>query len=169
MNPHGKVPVINDNGVVVWESHSILRYLAASYGRPSFWNDDAAARSSADRWMDWAQTSLQPAFLTGVFWGFFRTPPAQRDAVRVRQSIDLCAQYFLLLDRVLSERPLLAQDQLNLADIVIGTHLYRYFELDIDRPHLPNVETWYLRLRERPAYRENVMIPFDDLRGRLDY
>lgn len=47
MNPHGKVPVINDNGVVVWESHSILRYLAASYGRPSFWNDDAAARSSA--------------------------------------------------------------------------------------------------------------------------
>lgn len=92
MNPHGRIPVIDDDGTVVWESHSILRFLAARYGRPDFWSDDPGTRSDADRWMDWAQTSLQPAFLNGVFSGFFRTPPALRDAVRIEQSIALCAQ-----------------------------------------------------------------------------
>jgi glutathione S-transferase len=169
MNPHGRVPVINDNGVVIWESHSILRYLAARYGAADLWSDDAAARSQADSWMDWAQSSLQPAFLTGVFWGFYRTPPEQRDAVAVGQSIKLCAQHFQIFDQFLSKRQFLAQDKLSLADIPVGTHLYRYFELDIERPSLPNVENWYLRLKDRPAYVEHVMIPFDDLRGRLEY
>ena len=169
MNPHGKVPVINDDGLVIWESHSILRYLAARYGPADFWSDNPCIRSKTDSWMDWAQASLQPAFLTGVFWGFYRTPPEQRNAVSVRQSINLCTQYFLLLDQALSKRQFLAQDKLTLADIPVGTHLYRYFELDIERPSLPNVENWYSRLKERPAYREHVMIPFDELRGRLDY
>ncbi|MDF3835445.1 glutathione S-transferase [Cupriavidus basilensis] len=169
MNPHGKVPVIDDNGTVIWESHSILRYLAATYGSPGFWVEDAGQRSNADRWMDWSQTTLQPAFLTGVFWGFYRTPPALRDWSRLNKSIEQCAQHFQLLDRVLSDRPFLAGDSLTLADIPAGTNLYRYFELEIERPDLPNVQAWYERLRQRPAYRQHVMVPFDELRGRLDY
>jgi glutathione S-transferase len=74
MNPVGRVPVIDDNGTIVWESHAILRYLAARYGRAQFWSDDPAKRSQADRWMDWSQTALQPDFLVGAFWGFYRTP-----------------------------------------------------------------------------------------------
>lgn len=63
MNPHGRVPVIkDDDGTVVWESHSILRYLSARHGQSDFWSDDPAQRSQADRWMDWSQASLQPAF-----------------------------------------------------------------------------------------------------------
>jgi glutathione S-transferase len=61
------------NGTIVWESHAILRYLAARYGRGKFWSDDPAERSESDRWMDWSQTTLQPDFLIGVFWGFYRT------------------------------------------------------------------------------------------------
>jgi glutathione S-transferase len=170
MNPHGRVPVIqDDDGTVVWESHSILRYLAAQYGRARFWDDDAGKRSQVERWMDWSQSSLQPAFLTGVFWGYYRTPEAQRDGRRVEENLRRCAQYFRLLDRVLSERPFLAGDALTLADIPAGTNLYRYFELDIERPNVPNVEAWYQRLQTRLAYREHVMVPFDELRGRLDY
>jgi len=60
-------------------------------------------------------------------------------------------------------------DQFTLADIPVGTSLYRYFELDIERPLLPHVVAWYERLQQRPAYREHVMIPFEELRGRLDY
>jgi hypothetical protein len=56
-----------------------------------------------------------------------------------------------------------------LADIAIGTSLYRYFELEIDRPPLPRVERWYRALQQRSAFREHVMIPFEELRGRLDY
>ena len=78
MNPHGRVPVIDDDGTVVWESQTILRYVAATYGRGRFWSDDPGERSLAERWMDWSQASLQADFLMGVFWGFYRTPEAQR-------------------------------------------------------------------------------------------
>jgi glutathione S-transferase len=82
MNPHGRVPVIDDDGTVVWESQTILRYLAAKYGRGRFWSDDPGERSLAERWMDWSQASLQADFLMGVFWGFYRTPEAQRNTAR---------------------------------------------------------------------------------------
>ena len=169
MNPHGKIPVIDDGGTVVWESHSILRYLAACHGKPGFWDEDASRRSDVERWMDWSQTTLQPAFLIGVFWGFYRTPPAQRDWSGINNSLALCAQHFRILDRVLAGRPFLNGNRLTLADIPAGTNLYRYFELEIERPRLPNVEAWYERLKQRTAYREHVMVPFDELRGRLDY
>jgi len=170
MNPHGRVPVIKDSdGTIVWESHSILRYLAARYGSSRFWTDDAGQRSQADRWMDWSQSSLQPAFLTGVFWGFYRTPEALRNAKSIEENLGRCAQYFQLLDRVLGERPFIAGDSLSLGDIAVGSNLYRYFELDIKRPDVPNVEAWYERLQLRPAFREHVMVPFDELLGRLTF
>lgn len=170
LNPHGKVPVIQDvDGTVVWESHSILRYLAARYGAGRFWDPDPAKRSQAERWMDWAQTSLQPAFLNGVFWGHYRTPPERRDARAVADAIARSAEYFGLLDRRLASQPYLAGDALTLADIPAGAHLYRYFELDIERPALPHVQAWYERLQQRPPYRYHVMVPFTELRGRLDY
>jgi glutathione S-transferase len=169
MNPHGRVPVIDDGGTIVWESHAILRYLAARHGSCRFWSDDPAERSYADRWMDWSQTALQPDFLMGVFWGFYRTPEPQRNWPAIRNAIARCAQHFRLLDEVLADRPFLCGTALSLADITAGTTLYRYFGLEIERPLIPNVTDWYQRLQERAAYREHVMIPFDDLRGRLAY
>jgi glutathione S-transferase len=169
MNPVGRIPVINDNGTIVWESHAILRYLAARYGRGKFWSDDPAERSESDRWMDWSQTTLQPDFLIGVFWGFYRTPDGQRNWPAIRDKIARCAKHFQLLDEVLTGRKFLSGNHLTLADIPAGTALFRYFELEIERPSIPNVEAWYRRLQERTAYRENVMVPFDEFRGRLDY
>jgi glutathione S-transferase len=169
LNPHGWVPVIEDGDLAVWESHAVLRYLAALYGQDRFWSDDAGARSFVDRWMDWSQTILQPDFLMGVFWGFYRTPEAQRDWPAINRSLARCADHFRLLDVMLARHPFLLGDELSLADIPIGTSLYRYFELDIERPDIPNVHAWYDRLCQRPAYREHVMIPFAELRGRLDY
>ncbi len=169
MNPHGLVPVVEDGGLAIWESHAILRYLAARHGADRFWHPEPAVRAQADGWMDWSQTVLQPAFLMGVFWGFYRTPEKSRDWVSIHNNLDRCATYFRMLDAILAERPFLGGGTLSLADIPIGTSLYRYFELEIERPDLPNVEAWYARLRERPAYREHVMVPFTELRGRLDF
>jgi glutathione S-transferase len=168
LNPHGRVPVIEDGRLAVWESHAILRYLASRYGRNRWWAPDLAIRSRVDAWMDWSQTTLQPDMLTGVFWGFYRTPDAQRDWPAIRKSLARCAEHYQLLDRELADQPYLAGDQLSLADIPAGTSLYRYFELEIERPDVPNVMAWYQRLQERPAYRQHVMIAFEDLRGRLD-
>jgi glutathione S-transferase len=97
MNPHGRVPVIDDDGTVVWESQTILRYLAAKCGPGRFWSDDPGERSLAERWMDWSQASLQPDFLMGVFWGFYRTPEAQRNMPAVNARIRACTQHFQLL------------------------------------------------------------------------
>ena len=169
LNPHGRVPVLQDGDVVVWESHTILRYLAARYSGGGFWLDDPAERSRVEGWMDWSQTSLQPDFLNGVFWGYYRTPEAQRDWPAIHRSLARCAEHFRVLDRILATRPFLIGDELSLADIPIGTSLYRYFELDIERPKLRHVTAWYERLQLRPVYREHVMVPFADLRGRLEY
>ena len=169
MNPHGRVPVIRDGDAVVWESHAILRYLAARYGVEPFWSADPAARARVDGWMDWSQTSLQPDFLGGVFWGFYRTPEAERNWPAIRAALKRCTAHFAKLDRLLEGRPYLLGDALTLADITIGTSLYRYFELELQRPPLPQVERWYRTLQQRGAFCEHVMIPFDELRGRLDY
>src|SRR2546422_2045914 len=122
-------------------------------------------RARVDSWIDWSQATLQPDFLMGIFWGYYRTPESQRDWPAIRKSLARCADHFRLLDDVLATRPFLAGDSFSLADIPAGTSLYRYFELDIERPSVPNVSAWYERLRERPAYRQHVMIPFADLRG----
>ena len=168
MNPHGRIPVIDDGGTVVWESHAILRYLAARHGKAAFWSEDAAERSLAERWMDWSLATLQPAFMD-VFWGFYRTPEEKRDWPAIRKSVDRCAALYRLLDRELAGRPYLAGDRFTLADIPAGTSLFRYFGIAVDRPDVPNVTAWYARLAERPAYRSHVMTPFDDMKGRTDF
>jgi glutathione S-transferase len=169
MNPNRRVPVIDDGGTIVWESHAIVRYLAAKYGAGSLWPEDAGARAQSDMWMDWVTADLQPAFIGGVFWNFYRTPEEQRNWNVIRQGIARSAILFRMLDRHLEGRPFVAGDMLTIGDIATGAQLYRYFELEIDRPDLPNVEAWYARLKDRTAYREHVMVPFEDLQGRLAF
>ena len=166
MNPNGLVPVIDDGGTVVWESHAILRYLAARHGYGRFWSDDAGERSRWDRWLDWAR-GFQEDFLVGVFWGLYRTPEAQRDGRAIERAIARTGEHLTLLDRVLEGRDFLLGGEPTLADIPAGALLYRLFEMDIARPEVPNVEAWYARLRTRPSYQRRVMIPFDELKGRL--
>ena len=169
MNPNARIPVIDDWGSIIWESHTIVRYLAAKYGADTLWPADPSVRSLSDRWMDWTLADLQPAFIGGVFWNFYRTPEAQRNWPLIRQGIARSAILFKLLDRHLADKAFIAGDTLAMGDIAAGAQLYRYFELEIDRPAIPNVEAWYARLTERPAYREHVMVPFDELRGRLNF
>jgi glutathione S-transferase len=169
MNPHGKVPVIDDDGTIVWESHAILRYLAAAYGNANWWSNDPDVRSQVDRWVDWSATTLQPDFLNGIFWGYYRTPEAKRDMVAVNKAIARTARHMEMLDRQLGDRQFVTGRTLSLADVAVGTNLFRYLNVDIMRPHVPNVARWYGALAQRPAYKAHVMIPFDDLYGRLAF
>ena len=168
LNPNHKVPVLDDDGVVIWESHAILRYLAAKYGCGTLWPEDPAERSHADRWIDWAQAQLLPAFI-GLFWGYYRTPAPDRDAAANKRLQRQCERAFDLLDTQLANRPFLAGQTFTMGDIPAGTSLYRYFEmgLDVKRPH--NVIAWYERLQQRQPFRGNIMDPFDELFGRLNY
>jgi glutathione S-transferase len=169
LNPNRRVPVIDDSGTVVWESHAIVRYLAAKYGAGTLWPEDPGSRARSDMWMDWVANELQPAFIGGVFWNFYRTPEPQRNWNLIRQGIARSAILFRLLDRHLEDKPFIGGGTLTIGDIPAGAQLYRYYELEIDRPTLPNVEAWYGRLREREAFRTHVMVPFNELEGRLSF
>jgi glutathione S-transferase len=168
MNPNGLVPVIEDNALVMWESNAILRYLAARYGKDVFWSDDPANRAPIDQWTDWAGTTFQPDMI-GLFWNYWRTPEPQRNPNLIHNFEQRCERDLRLLDAEFAKRPYIAGDTLSLADIASGVHLYRFYTMGTPFPSLPNVEAWYRRLQARPAYREHVMISYDELRGRLAF
>ena len=158
LNPNRLVPVLEDDGVVVWESNAIVRYLAARYGSGGLWPADPARRAEADRWMDWKITSLQPD-MTVVFWGLVRTPPEQRDTARIESAAERLGRTFAILDAHLAGRRFVAGDELTMGDIPVGAACYRYHALPIRRPPLPDLESWYARLQEREAFHNHVMIP----------
>src|SRR5262245_20871858 len=168
MNPNGLVPVINDDGLIMWESNAILRYLAARYGKEKFWSDDPRKRAPIDQWTDWAGTTFQPNMI-GLFWSYWRTPEAQRNPTQISNFQQRCESNLRLLDAELAKRGYIAGDALTVADIASGVHLYRYYTMGTPFPALPHAEAWYRRLHERPAYREHVMISYEELRGRLTF
>ena len=168
MNPHGRIPVISDGGTIIWESNTIIRYLGAKYGIGSLWSENPVERSLADRWMDWELACLQPDFLA-LFWGFFRAPLEQRDQTAIQSTLVRCEKHFRQLDSHLGKQPYLAGDRFTMGDIPCATSLYRYYEMGVPVPSLPNVMTWYERLMKRQAYRSYIMIPFEELRGRIAF
>lgn len=168
LNPHARIPVLRDKGSIIWESNSIVRYLAASYAAGTLWPEDALERSRADRWMDWELCKLQPDFIA-LFWGYYRTSPAVRNHQAITAAQQRCAQHFEQLERQLASRPYLAGDSFTMGDIPCAVCLYRYFNmgLEVDQPE--HVLLWYQRLSRRNAFVNTVMTPFDELQGRLDY
>lgn len=168
LNPHGRIPTIDDNGVVVWESNAIIRYLAAVYCRGTLWSEDPVERAGADQWMSWAQTTLYGHF-NRLFWLTVRTPEQDQNPDKVRSTLSRLVDCYRLLDDQLAKHAYVAGDHLTMADIPTGSTLYRYFQMPIERPELSNLQRWYRRLAERDAYRKWVMVSFDELRGRLSF
>ena len=155
LNPNGLVPTIDDDGFVLWESHTIVRYLAAKHGK--LYPADLRTRADAERWMDWAFT-FQGAFRP-VFWGLVRTPPEKRDAAAIEEGRKKSAELLGYFDAALSRRKYVAGEAFTVGDIPIGCHVQLWMRLPIERPKHPALEAWFARLLERPAYRKVVDIP----------
>jgi glutathione S-transferase len=158
MNPNGTVPVIDDGGVVVWESNAVLRYLAATYAPGRLIPTAPAQRAVAEMWMDWQQTTLMPG-MSPLFLGLIRTPAAKRDhaAIEVgRKTVEAAMQ---LLDAHLAGRAFVASPSFGVADIALGVVAYRWKALPIARPDTPHIDAWYARLAVRPAFVQHVLLP----------
>jgi glutathione S-transferase len=168
MNPHGRIPVIEDGGVHVWESNAIVRYLCAAYADGGLSPSGALDRALCDEWMEWASTALQPAVM-GLFWGFYRTPVAQRNGAANAQLAAQSAELLRRLDRWLADRPYVAGEALSMADLPAGTLMHRCYTMGVELPEGPALAAWRGRLAERPAYRDTIMQPFDELFGRLAF
>lgn len=165
LNPNARVPVLTDGDTVLWDSHAIIRYLCARYAPGRLWPGDPVERAGPDQWMEWCATTLQPAFM-GFFWGWYRTPEFERVASQNAALLSQTHAAFRLADRHLAEAE---TRRLTMAGLVVGAQLYRYFSLDIDRPNLPKMEAWYAALAGRSNYRDAVMQPYDELKGRLSF
>lgn len=155
LNPNGVVPTLEDEGFVLWESNTIVRYLAARYA-PKLYPQDLQQRASAEKWMDWTTSSLAAPFRT-VFWGTVRTPPEQRDVAAIQAAIDTCADLLAIPEATLAQQPYLTGAQFGIGDIPLGCFIYAWFEMPIERPAQPHLAAWYERLKARPAYRDAVM------------
>jgi glutathione S-transferase len=159
LNPNGRVPTIEDGGFVLWESHSICRYLAMKYGGEAIYPADPAARASIDRWLDWVLSTVAPAD-TPVFWGTIRTPPEKRDAAAIAANTKKLAEIFQILEERLAGRQYIDGERVTIADLVLGIFVYRYLNNPhLARPEQPNLAAWCERLRVRPSYKKWVDEP----------
>jgi glutathione S-transferase len=149
-NPMGQIPLLEDDGFVLWESNAIVRYLCAKYAAGTLYPEPLTARADADRWMDWQATELTramgPAFLQLV-----RTPAGERQQAAVDESARKTELLMTILDAQLANRPCICGAQFTMADIVLGCAVHRWFGLPLARTARPNVERWYAQVIARPA------------------
>lgn len=158
MNPNGLVPTIDDDGFILWESHAIVRYLARRHGVGTLWPDDPRVAADADRWMDWYHTTLFVGVRV-VFQTLVRTPPDKRNMAEVEENRLKAIVAFDILEAHLAKRNYVAGKAFTIGDIPAGVATYRWLNLPIERRAIPNVERWYQRLTERPAFRSHCMLP----------
>ncbi|MGN4052419.1 glutathione S-transferase family protein [Pseudomonas sp. SM4] len=157
MNPNGRVPVIEDDGFVLWESNAIVRYLLGKHAPNSTWySADPQARAIADKWMDWTTSSFAGPFRT-VFWGVLRTPADKQDWSAINAAIKECTELLSMADEALASQPYLSGQDIGMGDIPLGSFIYAWFEMPIERAPQAHLQAWYERLKQRPAYQKAVM------------
>ena len=164
LNPNARVPTLRDGDIVVWESYSIVRYLAAQYGAGTLWPTDPRERAHADQWADWTASTFQTAWLK-VFESFYRVPAAKRDAAAIAAASADANRLFRMLDNALEGRDFLLGPQLSYADIIAGSGMFRWMTMGHEREPMANLEAWYARLRARPAFVKGVCVDFSDMLG----
>lgn len=155
-NPNAKVPVIVDDGFVLWESNAICRYLAGKTPRSPLLPQDPQPRALVEQWMDWQATELNSAWRY-CFMALVRRHPAFQDAIATAASIESWNHHMRLLDLHFERGGQFATGEFfTLADVVLGLSIQRWLQSPIDRPPLDAVHGYYQRLSVRPAFRSQI-------------
>jgi glutathione S-transferase len=155
LNPNAMVPVLVDGDFVLWESNSICRYLANSYGGAALLPLEPARRAMVEQWMDWQATELNNAWRY-AFMALVRNSPAHRDQAAVDAGIAGWNRHMAILDRQLDRTGAFAcGDAFTLADVVLGLAVNRWAMTPFDHPALPAVQAYYDRLAQRPGFRKH--------------
>lgn len=159
LHPFGKVPAIEDGGVVVWESNTIQRYLCDSRpGGDALLPRDPATRVAVESWMDWQLAGLNPP-MVALLLGYYRTAPEKRDDNALATHAGQAQDLWRIVDRQLSAHAFLGGASFSLADIGTGIQAYRWYAYPIERAPLANLERWLRRLRERTGFNRYVEGP----------
>ena len=156
MNPNALVPTLEEeDGFTLWESNSIVRYLAAKHSNRTLEPADLKTRGRAQMWMDWQLSVLGPA-ITPVFWGLIRTPPEKRDPAAINAGKEKTIAAMQMLDAQLGKTDYVAGSAFSYGDIPVGIMCYRYVQLVPERPNTPNLDRWYAAISNRQAFKDHV-------------
>jgi len=158
MNPNGLVPTVEDGDTIIWESNTIMRYLASKHDAAKLYPADLVQRTHVERWMDWQAASLSPP-MTPLLFGYYRTAPEQRDMAALEDARKKAIGVWTILEDALGGNSYITGKKLTLADICLGIFVHRWHQYPIERPSLPRLKAFYERLGERPGYRKHVMLP----------
>lgn len=158
LNPNGLVPTVRDGDLVLWESNTICRYLATTRDGARLYPPAPADRALVERWMDWQLSTIGPPMAALLYW-LIRTRPEQRDHAAIEAARRKALAAWTIAEDALGDRSWLAGASLSLAEIVLGTLVYRWHALPIERPVLENLRGWYERMRERPGFKTHIEIP----------
>jgi glutathione S-transferase len=159
MNPNGLVPTLVDAERVVWESNTIVRYVASTRaGGHALYSADGGERAEIERWMDWQLSALWAA-LRVTFIGLTRTPEPQRDYDAIRSAFRDAARLLRILDSHLGDRAFIALDRFTIADIVVALPAHRWTmlaerfpEVLGAEPAMPSVMRWLNEARSREGF-----------------
>ncbi len=156
-NPNGRLPTLEEeDGFTLWESGAVVRYLCARYSLGNFYPEDLRERAAADKWMDWSSLNLA-AFNAVYLDYYFRQSAEQRVEASLREAVAKAGPWFDILDSHLSDNAYIGGDRLTMADFPAGSITHRWMQWTPDRPPHPNLEAYYERLVQRPAYQEHVI------------
>lgn len=164
MNPNATVPTIKDGeNEPLWETGAILRYLCNRYAEESFWPSDDLARAHVDQWAEWSKINVAGKFTAPVFWQVVRTPVNRRNQEAIKTAVDALTRKLQIADQQLSQHSYLAGDNFTLADIQFGHCLYRYFDVNISRTELVNLERYYQLLETREHFNTHIKVDYSEL------
>jgi glutathione S-transferase len=147
LNPMQKVPTLVEGDVVVWQSNTILRYLANKTKSPLY-PADPAGRSQVERWMDWLLAELNPAYLAG-----FRDAK-KAEGERASDTATNLANELKLLEGALGKTAWVAGTQFSLADVALGPIVKRCVGFPLGLPAFPRIQAWLGELQKRPSFQK---------------
>jgi glutathione S-transferase len=155
LNPNGLVPVLKDDDFVLWESNSIIRYLASRYNGKHLYPAEPSARARVDQWMDWQATELNRSW-SYAFSALVRHSELHQSADEMARSIaSWTRQMAILNQQLLVTGAFVAGERFSLADIPIALSVNRWLSTPLDHPSFLAVSEYLERLSDRPGFAEH--------------
>lgn len=164
LNPNGRVPTIDDDGFVLWESNSIVRYLAMQYAPDLLYGNDIRTFASASRWLDWENNELLPP-QHDMAMHLIRLPEAERSAAVLEAARVAFVKRLQIMETQLAQTRHICGERFTYGDIALGLRVHRWKIFGLQGPQLPAVERWYREVSARPAFQVWTANPDHHLEG----
>lgn len=153
LNPCAMVPVIQDGDFTLWESNTIIRYLASRYDGSQLYPSEPQARARVDQWIDWQASELNRSW-SYAFMSLVRQSPDYQDRAALANGVEQWSKTMSILDQQLHKTgAYISGEAFSLADIPLGLSVNRWFETPLAHPDYPAVSAYYARLSQREGFR----------------